>query len=99
MAKFSIRITAENAVQIFEKGKDAPVILQPTWPNGASFTSEAEARSWGKIALDRLNGVEGDEVPGSSPNNPIRLVSELPEPVEPAEEVEVVEFTPEVVED
>jgi hypothetical protein len=98
MAKFSIRITAENAVQIFEKGKDAPVILQPTWPNGVAFASEAEANSWGKIALDRLNGVEGDEIPGSSPSKPIRLISELNVPVEEVEEVEIIEFTSEEAE-
>tara|TARA_R110000782_G_scaffold76766_1_gene152617 strand:+ start:163 stop:489 length:327 start_codon:yes stop_codon:yes gene_type:complete len=90
MSKFTIKIGDDNSVNIFEKGTQAPVIHQPTWPNGFHFKTKEEALLWGNLALKRLNGYDGDEVPGYGPKKPVRLKSELAEEQDLAvEEIQV----------
>lgn len=75
---FSYKVTADNEILITKKGESVPVISQPHWPDGTPFENSDDASIWAQAAVDRLNGVETEVLPGPSAKMPTQLVSELP---------------------
>jgi len=48
---FSYTISETNVVNIFSDTQSAPVIIQPNWPNGTSWSSSEEAESWAQLCI------------------------------------------------
>lgn len=47
MKNFTYTVDNENVVKIWDGvNNDAPVILQPTYPDGSLFENKAEAETW-----------------------------------------------------
>jgi hypothetical protein len=39
------------AVSIYVSGNNTPVIYQPNWPNGTSWSTHAEAVNWAELCI------------------------------------------------
>lgn len=57
-----------NAISIFVDGQEAPVVFQPTWPNGAPWGS-GEAEAWAEQYILSFSD-ESADMPGLSPEQP-----------------------------
>ena len=52
-----------NVVKIFSDNQVEPVIIQPNWPNGTPWTSEAEAASWAQLCISAMIDPEAPYAP------------------------------------
>ena len=48
-------VTANNEVEVFYPGAEAPSLRQPHWPNGAAWADAAEAAAWGALYVASIN--------------------------------------------
>lgn len=76
---YTFKIDKNNAVKIFVEGQDAPMIFQPTWPDGTSWASAEEASEWAQTYVSSLEDPDYEFIVGLSPDEP-----KLPKPTPPA---------------
>lgn len=48
---YSYKIQAENTVEVFVEGQEAPMLRQPHYPNGDAWESKAKAEDWAKLFI------------------------------------------------
>jgi hypothetical protein len=63
---YRYEIDEKLTVRIFVDSQEAPVILQPTWPNGEAFALETDAENWATSYIEHVEG-SSDSYPLSGP--------------------------------
>lgn len=72
---FRFEIDENNAVSIFQDDNVTPIIFQPNWPNGQSW-SASEAQGWAAQYIASLTDETAD-LPGDSPDHPTKPRPEI----------------------
>lgn len=68
---YTYLVKDDNSVEVFVDGQDAPLLRQPTYPNGEKFDSNEEAEVWAKLYLASLTDENapypplGKDIPGN----------------------------------
>jgi hypothetical protein len=74
---YRYEIDETNAIRVWDSNmpneNDAPFLLQPNWPNGTSWASEAEASAWAELYIQNLENPESEFFPGDGPDLPKKL--------------------------
>lgn len=56
-------IDQDNAVRIYEDGKDVPFVFQPDYPNGTPFEDAEAAAAWADKVIAHHSDPEKNEFP------------------------------------
>ncbi len=80
MSKYTFELDDANAVRIFFEGQEAPLMFQPTWPDGTEWANADEASEWAETFIKSMTDPDYGFVVGNSPEEP-KLPK--PEPVSP----------------
>lgn len=80
--RFEYEINKKNEIKVWDlqnpNEKNAPFLLQPTWPNNTAWKDRAEAESWVEVFIESLENPESEFIAGNSPENHPRP---RPEPI------------------
>ena len=81
--QFRYEVTENNTLLIYldnrEDSAETPLIRQPRWPNGTSWSRE-EASAWAEVFIANYNDPSNGQLPGHSPEKPIIYVEQESEP-------------------
>jgi hypothetical protein len=73
---FIYKVDSSKAVKIWtdyvDSSVDAPILLQPTWPNGTEWQSKAEASAWAEAFITALVDPESELLAGDGPEEPTK---------------------------
>lgn len=78
MSKLTYEISDDNAVKIFNEGQEAPMIFQPTWPDGTAWADAEEASEWAETFIKSIEDPDYEFTIGDGPDQPKK-----PKPVAP----------------
>lgn len=73
---FRHEVDSENTLRIWREGIEAPVLLQPHYPNGDAWTSE-QAEEWAAIYITSIEDPTAP-LPGPSAEHPSVPRPEVP---------------------
>jgi hypothetical protein len=72
MSNYTYEIDEDGAVSISVEGQEAPMIFQPTWPDGTAWASEEEASEWAQTYISSLTDPDYEFTVGFGPEEPKR---------------------------
>jgi len=70
MSNYTYELDENNAVSIFAEAQEAPVIFQPTWPDGSAWASSEDATEWAETFIKSMTDPEYEFVVGNGPDEP-----------------------------
>jgi hypothetical protein len=81
MSNYTFEVDTDNgnAVSIFVDTQEAPMILQPDWPDNTPWASAEEATAWAEVFIESLINPDAEVLPGYSPDEPTRAKPAAPE--------------------
>lgn len=70
MSRFTYEIDSNNCIRVWDGVKEfddqAPLLLQPHWPNGDGWASLEEAENWVSVFIQQMEDPEYAYLPGNS---------------------------------
>lgn len=97
MTNYKYEVDENNVVRIWSLRKplpeNAPLIKQPTWPNGEFWESKDQAASWAEAFIECREDEDGAYRVGNGPDEGLKVIVPPKEPVDETTEETTEEAT------